>query len=253
MRFRKTISSLGVFLAIFSYVFSLSAFLPPKDTAGPLTLSIAYPGEVTTLGQALRINLTVANAGPAKVKGTVRLGVVDDWRVEDSGAKPFSLEANSTQSLSFNVIPGKGSYAALYPIHAWAEFRDGSANLTAHAILIASVSPSAVIAARPATAQFPVLKLSKNGQLRLDEPGVFCPSIAILGLNPVAKPIGWQGSDEATGAVVQLLDIARGDRRHALSVHPAWRKEWGDVFVDYRVMLPDQKPISLDFATALRI
>lgn len=237
---------------IFAGLISAFAFLPPEDTAGSLTLSIEDPGQVTVLGQPMRLNVTVKNAGPTKLEGTVHLTVIDDWRVDNDAVKSFSVEANATQVLSFNVIPGKGSYAALYPIHAWAAFRVSSADLTAHAVLITSVSDAAVAAAHPPPMQLPILKLPKNGRLRLDAPGVFQPSLAVQGVNPSAKPIGWQGSDKATGAMIGLQDIDRGGQRHALAVHPVWRQEWGDVFVDYRVALPKQGPIALNFATAIR-
>lgn len=124
---------------------SLFAFLPPEDAAGPLTLTIAGPGEVKALGQPLRFDVTLKNSGDSRLDGTVRLAVIDDWRVAGGGAtKTFSAAAHASESLSFDVIPGKGSYAALYPVHAYAEFHDGAASFTAHAILIASVSPSAI-------------------------------------------------------------------------------------------------------------
>jgi len=247
MRFRKFLP----FSAIFLFVFSAFGFLPPRDTAGPLTLLIANPSEVMALGRPLRINVTVTNTGSTELYGVVRLGVIDDWCIENALPKTFSVAAKSAQSLSFNVIPGRGSYAALYPVHAFAQFRDGSAQMTAHAILIVSVSPAAV-AVSPAPDHLPALKLPTNGRLRLDVPNIFQPFIAVRGVNPAAKPVGWQGVDETTGALVQLMDIDRGNQRHALAVHPAWRKGWGDVFTDYRVALPNQAPIALDFATAIR-
>jgi len=252
MRIRRSIQAGGILLSIIIWVFHAAAFLPPEESAGPLVLSIADPGEVTALGQPLRINVTVKNSGASKLDGAVRLTLIDDWRIKNGDTKPFSVGAGGDQSVYFDVILGKRSYAALYPVHAFAEFRQGSSRLTAHAILIMSVSSSAVTAAHPAPTQLPVLKLSKNGRQRLDMPGTFLPSIAMQGVNPAMKPVGWQGSDETTGASVQLLDVDRGDHRHALGVHPAWRKGWGDVFVDYRVALPDETPIGLDFATAIR-
>ena len=215
-------------------------------------MSLTGPIDVVALGQPIRVFVTLKNSDSAKIDGTVRLTVIDDWSVKNNASQAFAIDANSSQSLSFNVIPGKGSYAALYPVHAWAEFRQGSANFTAHAILITSVSSSAVAAAHSPPMQLPVLNLSQNGRLRLDSPGTFQPSIALRGENPVAKPMGWQGSDETTGAVVQLEEMDRGDQRHVLAVHPAWRHGWGDVFVDYRVALPGRTPITLNFATAIR-
>jgi hypothetical protein len=250
MRFRKILPAAGLLLAALAGVFTASAFLPPVDTVGPLTLSIADPGAVTATDRPLRIDITLKNDGPAELMGTVRLAVIDDWRVGDPSTKDFSIAANSTQSLSFEVTPGKGSYAALYPIHAFAEFSRGPDRLAAHAILITSASNSACQAAGPATKE--LLKLSNNGRLRLDASDVFRPAIAVHGIAPAAKPVGWQGFDEQTGASVSMLDMDRGDQRHSLTMHPPWRIKWGDVFVDYRVGLPLQTPLTLDFATAIR-
>ena len=250
MRVRKVIPTVVCLLAVFVCAFSAFAFSPPRDTAGPLTLSIADPGEVTVLGRPLRIDITLKNDGPTKLEGAVRLAVIDEWRVGDPSAKGFSVGANSTQSLSFKVIPGRGSYAALYPVHAFAEFSQGTDRLTAHAILITSVSTSA--GADAGHAAEPLSKLSKHGRLRLDAPDIFHPAIAVRAKDPAAKPVGWQGSDELTRASVHLQDADRGDQRHALAMHPPWWATWGDVFLDYRVRLPDQTPVTLDFATAIR-
>ena len=249
-RFRRAINSLGFLLGLFASVFCASAFSPPEDTVGSLTLTIGDPGKVTALGQPLNVAVNLKNSGATRIDGTVRLAVIDDWRVVEA-PQPFGVEANSTRELSFTVIPGKGSYAALYPIHAWAEFQQGTASLAAHAVLITSVTDAAVAAAH-SPAQLPVLNLSDNERVRLDMPGIYLPSIALQGVNPVPKPVGWEGADETTGALVLLQDMDRGGERHTLAVHPAWRQGWGDVFVDYRVALPQQTPITLDFATAIR-
>ena len=184
-------------LGVFVCVLSSFAYLPPVDTAGPLTLSVTDPGEVTVLGRPLHLTVSVKNTGPTQIDGSVRLAVIDDWRLKDP-TRPFSVAPNAAQTLSFEVIPGTGSYAALYPVHAYADFRDGSSHRTAHAILIASVSSGAVTAAKSGPISLPVLKLSKNGRLRLDTPNSFHPSIDLRSTSPIAKPVGWEGCDEAT-------------------------------------------------------
>ena len=251
MRFQKAVFFCWVLLAVFLGVRSSWAFTQPVDTVGPLTLSMADPGEVTALGQPLRLSVSVRNAGAAPLDGAVRLAGIDGWRIQEP-ARPFSIAPNTAQTLCFEVIPATGSYAALYPVHVYADFREGSAHRTAHAILIAAVSPRAVTAVRSGPGSLPVLRLFENGRLRLDVPNVFHPLLDVRGATPIAKPVGWQGSDETTGASVQLLDFDRGDRRHAFAVHPAWRKGWGDVFLDFAIALPKRTPIALDFATALR-
>ncbi len=251
--FHRTIIRTGaLLLAIFAGMVSAPGFLPPTDTAGPLTLSIKDPGIVNALGQPFPLSVTLKNNGPTQLEGTVRLAVIDDWRIEDPASKKFSVGPNSTQEITFPVIPGKRSYAALYPIHAFAEFRQGSVPFTAHAILISSVAASAVTAISPGPAQLPELNLPMNGRLRLDAPRIFRPRLAVPGAEPAALPVGWQGSEANTGASVQLLNVDRGDQRHALGMHPPWRKAWGEVSVDYQVKLPSQTPITLNFATAIR-
>jgi len=249
MQFRRIIPLFIAFPALLTLVSTCLAFSEPQETVGPLTLSIASPGSAIVPGHPLSINVTVRNSGSLGLNGTVRLGVIDDWRVVEGKGKPFLLGSDATQSLSFTVIPGPGSYSALYPVHAWAEFFNGSSNMTAHAILITSVAPSTT--ASP-SAQPVALRLPQNGRLQLAVSGIFHPSIALRGVNPLAKQDGWQGVDETTGASVALQNVDRGGIRSALAVQPAWRKGWGDVFVDYHVALPDQSPITLSFATAIR-
>ena len=251
--FHRMIIRTGTLLvAILAGMVSAPGFLPPTDTAGPLTLTIENPGEVNALGEPHPLKVTLKNSGPTRLEGTVKLAVIDDWRIEGPASKKFSVESNSAEELAFRVIPGKRSHAALYPVHAFADFRNGSVPLTAHAILITSVSAPAVAAANPVADRLPELKLPANGRVRLDAAGVFRPRFTAQGMDPAQRPVGWQDSDEGSGASVQLLNVDRGQMRHAIGMHPPWRKAWGDVSVDYVVKLPDQKPITLVFATAIR-
>ncbi len=140
MHTRQAIAAGSMLAALAGAAAALFAFLPPVDSAPPLTLSISDPGEVSRLGQPLPVRATLKNAGPAKIEGSVRLGVIDDWRVEGAPSIPFAMEAHSSLTLDFSVIPGEQSFTALYPIHAYADFRSGGDALTAHAVLIASVT-----------------------------------------------------------------------------------------------------------------
>jgi hypothetical protein len=56
------------------------------------------------------------------------------------------LPAHGKTNLPVSVIAGRATYAALYPVHAYAEFATNGQPATAHAILIASVAPAAVAA-----------------------------------------------------------------------------------------------------------
>ena len=154
---------LGGLLALHSTAW---AFAPPMDTAGPLTIRIADPGEIRALDKPIAVPVTLTNAGDAPLAGTVRVWGVDGWLAEGEAARGFSLAPKGSQVVPFNVVPDADSYAALYPVHAQAQFGSGPAQTAAHAILILSVARGrresqterrrgeamAGTAARPATA-----------------------------------------------------------------------------------------------------
>jgi hypothetical protein len=253
MRLRARLAgACGLFLfAIAGLVSSTPDFSPAQDTAGPLTLSLSDPGEVKTLNRPVPIAATVTNSGPVLLSGTVSLWTIDDWRVEGESTRTFTLEPKAARSLSFAVLPSAKSYAALYPVHARAEFRTGGApTAAAHAVLILPVSADAVTAS--SVARLPLLRLRNRGHIRLDLPNRFQPGISVHNGPPAPKPVGWTGTDEPTGALVQLTSVERGDRRSAIGVHPPWRHAWGETLLDYHVALPSASPLYLDFATAIR-
>ena len=97
MRFSKAVFTSCILLAVFVCVRSSHAFTQPVDTVGPLTLSIADPGEVTALGQPLRLSVLVRNAGAARLDGAVRLAGIDGWRIQEP-ARPFSIAPNTDGS-----------------------------------------------------------------------------------------------------------------------------------------------------------
>ncbi len=235
---------------------SAHAFSPPEDTKGALTVRIADPGEVTALGKPVAVPVTLVNSGDAALLGTLRVWVTDDWRVVGADKKTareakwsFAVPAKSEKTIAVAVIAGKGSYAALYPIHAQAEAVSGLGKLAPHAILIVGVAQKAIMNAAPPKT-LPTLQLART--LRLDTPDTFQPGFAIAGANVQALPAGWQGTDTATGTNIVIQDMDRGGRRRAIAIHPPWRAGWGDAVLDYRVALPNTQPLSLEFATAIR-
>ncbi|MCX6908289.1 MAG: NEW3 domain-containing protein, partial [Verrucomicrobia bacterium] len=230
------------------------AFTPPRDTAGPLTVSIADPGEVTALEKSIAVLVMLANAGDAPLSGVVRVAVTDDWRVEGEPARKFTLAPKATQTLPFSVVVGKGTYAALYPVHARVEFRAAKGKpQSAHAILILSVSREALtFDTMNPVAPLAALRAPQRGPLSLLALKSSQTAISVNGKPPMVKPTGWQGSDADSGCSVGVSDADRGEVRRSINVHPPYRAGWGDALMDFRVALPKQKPIHLDFATAIR-
>ena len=252
MNFRNTIRLGVLLLAQFAGLHGLYGFLPPTDTAGPLTISIEGSGEVEMLGQPLPFAVKLENNGQSPLEVALRLEVIDSWRIEAPSTRKLSIPPHSTRISSFQIIPGSRSHAALYPIHAFADSRLDGTSLAAHAILVTRVTDSALVAAESPSGRLPPLALSGNARLRLDVPGTFQPGFSFSGKTPLSRPVGWQGTDPQTGASIQLGSEDRGIRCPAIAMHPPWRKGWGDVFVDYRITLPHQTPITLAFATAIR-
>lgn len=252
MKTFRPLRSLYGIAALLAAALPSLAFTPPRDTAGPLTVSIADPGEVTALEKSIAVPVTLANAGDAPLSGVVRMAVTDDWRVEGEPARKFTLAPKATQTMPFSVVAGRGTYAALYPVHARVEFRVAKGKLqTAHPILILSVSREALAAEKKAEPPT-VARAPQRGPLSLIALKSFQTTIAVNGKPPVVKPAGWQGTDAATGCGMWISDSDRGETRRAFNVHPPYRSGWGNAQMDFRVALPKQKPIHLDFATAIR-
>ena len=246
-RLLLAVSSILVFGALVA-----RAFPPPTDRSGPLTMTIADPGEVRALEKPITVPVTLSNSSAQPLSGKLRIAVYDDWRVEGEPVRDFVVPSHGTLAVPVSVIAGRGTYPALYPVHAYADFTaTGAQPATVHAILIASVAQAAV-----ATQNIPSLRkhlaAPARGALQLDKPDLFQITIAVHGREPEAKPAGWSGSDRETGGTFAFSEVNRGELRHAINVHPPYRSGWGQVWADCRVQLPPSGPIALEFATAIR-
>ena len=236
-------------------LFSLAvhAFSPPVATEGPLTVRMTDPGEVQALETPVVVPITLTNASNQSLTGKLRIAVCDDWRVEDKRPRAFTLPPHGAQAMPVTVVAGKQTYAALYPVHAFADFRvAGNPAATAHAILILKVTPEALAKINATTAIWPCLQAPRHGALRLDDARNFQLTIATHDRKPIVKPVGWHGADHDTGGTFDFHDADRGEVCHAINVHPPYRNSWGQLWADCRIALPRQQPITRDFATALR-
>lgn len=227
------------------------AFNPPTDTSGPLTAEIGDPGEVEALEKALPVPLTLKNGGGSVVSGRIRISVTDDWRVDGKAEANFSVPGNGTVTVPFSVVAGKGTYAALYPVHARVEFKDSAGvSYQVHPILILSVSPKAL---QGESSDAPVIRVPASGPLRLEElAGSSQVTIVQDKLPAAVKGVGWRGGDAESGGAFSVGDAERGGRRRAFNIHPPYRKRPGELWVDYRLALPATRPIRLTFSTAIR-
>ncbi len=222
-------------------------------TEGPMKVLIAEIPTVTEFEQAVPVRVTLENTGGAALSGTVAIrDLVDQWRVLGDARKPFNVPGGGTADLDFAVICGRGAHSALYPVHAYATFRDNGRERTAHAVRILETrfaeadesfaEPTAMDAnAVPAAGALPLWTLRTQRV-----------AWSYYASAPVYKPQGWTGSDAQSRASMNVQPITRGDSRTAIHMHPPWVPGGGTIFCDYLVELPDTKPLKVTFANAIR-
>ncbi len=145
------LAPLLILAAALAIVPPAAAWYPATTTEGPLTLSLEHIERVTELGVPLPVSVTVKNGGEQPLAGTVRLEVIDDWVVQAPNPQPFEVAPGAEAVLVFSVVPAATSYAAHYPLHAYAQFDVAGQQRLAHTVWITQVASSAVSrpAARP--------------------------------------------------------------------------------------------------------
>jgi hypothetical protein len=137
-----------IFVALFAA--AAVAFEPPVDTAGPLTVRIEEPalGSYGAGGRVrfdqpdapFTLNVHLSSSADQPLKGTLRVRVIDRWRVKPDGPVPFTVAPHGYTTVSFQASFGTGTYNAFYPIHALAEFDYQGRHMVAHPILMVSTT-----------------------------------------------------------------------------------------------------------------
>ena len=230
---------------------SVVAFSPAQTTSGDLTLSIADVPPVSALDEAIPVNVALRNDGRATIQGEVRLEVIDTWRVDGEGTQPVQIDPETTSELTFQCVPGSGTYAAHYPIHATATLMTPDGERTLRTVLVVEVAREAVSSAREMATEVTRLELTSPGVVELCSLKQAQISF-VVGEVEKRQPAGWTGADDETGTSVHMTAVERGDRRRAIGVHPPWRIGWGVAQIAYQLSLPETEPLLLSFATAIR-
>jgi hypothetical protein len=216
-----------------------------------LRVLIPEVADVEQPDQPTAVAVVLANEGQEALAGTLRIrDLVDAWRVVGPDAKAFKVAPGAKQELQFQIVSGRPVYAALYPVHAYADLGDGN---VVHAVRIFGVKtaiPKVEEAAAPK--ELPVLRLAPDGALALWRERDWQIGWKYYEGEPVTKPVRWQGSDQQSRASASQGRVVRGDARASFNMHPPWIGGGGSVWVDYRVALPETTPIRLRFGTAIR-
>ena len=246
-----SLAARGLFLAAAALT-PLAAYNPPVDTAGKLTARINGPEEITRTGVPVPVKVVLDNAGTESLRGRLRVTVIDGWSVAPSGTVDFAVDAKGSREYAFSVTAAPGSYSALYPIHAFAEFSSGGVALTAHPVLIVKTEfPDAPRATRQVP--WKPTEIANDSGFAVWRTPVRRVVLQVFGEDPRTMPIGWEGSDAETHAHAQFgASIKRGDTRECISMHEPYFKGAGTILAEYPLALPRSTSIKLRFANAVR-
>jgi hypothetical protein len=225
------------------------AWNPPVDTAGPVTVRIGEVGVVRDLEKAIPVEVTISNSAEDSISGTVAVSLTDNWRVDGARSRPFSVNPRSSVTLSYPLVAGKGTYSALYPIHARAAFEHAGERLQAHAVLIVQTEvPSEPLPVNRTT------EITSSGRVSLWRLPNHQVVWKYFGGEERRLPLGWVGNESTSRCTfTRSASVRRGDREMpALAVHPPWTGGAGTIFAEYSLKLPSIEPIRFIFHTAIR-
>jgi len=228
------------------------AYNPPIDTAGPLTVKIEGPEEVTQIDVPQKVRVVLESRHERALEGVVEIRVIDRWRVEPAGPVKFSVGAREKTAREFQVVAGQGTYSGHYPIHAFARFNVDGKELTAHPILILQTKLPRTPRPAPA-AQWRPFPLPDGGELALWQLSSARAVVAVFKESPKTMPVGWQGSEPRThGSFGVRQQTLAGQTREVVALHPPYRDGLvGTVVAEYPIALPKSSRLRLSFATAI--
>ncbi|NUQ60994.1 MAG: hypothetical protein HUU20_00790 [Pirellulales bacterium] len=229
------------------------AYNPPVDTAGPLTVRIEGPEEVSQLETPVPVRVVLQNKGEAAIRGTIELKVIDRWRAAPSGPVEFKVGAKGSATQEFTISAGKGTYSAHYPVHAHVRFQSEGQSLVAHPIRVFQTKFESAPPASSVSLAWEPFSIRDGGQLALWQLPFHRSVVEIFGQKPQTMPVGWQGAEAQSQGSLHIQDVAlAGEHREAVLIHPPWAKgRVGTLAVEYPLQLPTAKPIVLEFANGM--
>ena len=118
-------------------------------------------------------------------------------------------------------------------------------------IVSCGMALAAVLPTKAAAPDQPDLTVPiRIGETKLTEIGLYRVGWQSYGKEPQSMPLSWSGeSDPATGIAYQIKAGFLG--REALMMHSPWRVPPGRTWVEYRLALPEETPITLSFGIAM--
>ncbi|NOZ22925.1 MAG: hypothetical protein GXP25_17750 [Planctomycetes bacterium] len=247
------ICSVGAVVLLVCLVGTVDAFNGHTTTEGPLTLTIGEVEEVTEYDTPQEVDVSLKNNSdfPLKIQLQMR-GLVDEWRAVGNVEATVDLKPNEESKTTFSIAAGEGACSALYPVHVYAHFQYDGKKVTAHAVQIFKSSFARDVASSAKPGKLQVNVVPSHGALPLYPLRTQRVAWCYYDKPLVYMPIGWQGSAPKSRANFARRPLTRGATKPAIQMHPPWQPGGGTIFVEYRVKLPEEKPIKLLFANAIR-
>jgi hypothetical protein len=227
-----------------------TAFNGHVGTEGPLTVTIGEVKGVKEYDSPYPVIVSVKNAGSDKIQVMLEVrDLVDEFACVGESRKSISVAGGATETAEFQIASSPGAFAALYPVHVYASFESGGKKQTIHCVQIFETAfvPKEIAAEAPA-----VVRVPADGAVWLTEVRSQQVLWQYFDKPMVSQPIGWRGSVESSGANFDIYDITRDTTKKSLAMHPTWRGGAGTVFAQYKIKLPDIKPITFSFFNAIR-
>ncbi len=230
-----------------------AAFDGHKVTEGPLTVTIAEIPDVTAYETPQRVEVVLRNAADRPLDVVVEVkNLVDEWRVVGDSRRQIALAAKADARARFEIVAGRGCHSAHYPVHVYATFKDSGRDVVAHAVRIFQTDfPMADGTATPST-DLPLMVVPKSGALPLATTTKHRVCWSYFDSPESTLPVGWHGSEPTSRASFHRGQTARGETRQAIQMHPPYLPGGGPIFAEYRLRLPDTKPLRLTFFNAIR-
>ena len=251
----------------------VTAFNPPVDSAGALTVRIEAPETVTDPAEPTPVRVVIENHGGVKLDGSLQLQLIDGWNAAPAPSQRFSVAAKETWTQDYSLVAPPTVYNARYPIHAIAEWNEPNPTnhaspetpYTAHPIAIFHVrSPNPPRPATPPIAWEP-FRLAPETRIALDELpavrvgfGKFADRQNDDGANSgrngnkgnvadsvTMEPVGWFGEGaEHRGFVRRETTALNGGSFAGFASHVPWTGGAGFSIVEIPLTLPDSTPYS---------
>ncbi|MDR0610978.1 MAG: DUF5696 domain-containing protein [Planctomycetaceae bacterium] len=268
------ITRLFLFVLILSYAVLASsisfAYTTYQATEGSLKLYFGEPGKIvksetiTEIDKPLTIKATFENSSdlPIALKLHFRtIETIEFFGIEptetDSVSQSLELPAKSTKTTEVKIVARPETYPAHYPVHLDVEFTAKGETKKTNIVLI--IETKVAVAGTPKnpelgriitdTEKLPLNILPERG-------GLFLPKLdTYRGVwnydnKPLQiLPVGFTGSSRETGVNINRHDIKS---RQSINMHPPYRGGIGNAGVEYRIALPEIKPITLSFFSAVR-